>query len=87
MTQTVRLTYREPDGTKIPRGKPKGTLESEIRIAISLSGPRPPRYTGAGSSCSSCVLWSKAHLLADKKTVRFFQALGEEVDVDSEVYC
>ena len=27
------------------------------------------------------------NLLADKKTVRFFQALGEEVDVGSEVYC
>ena len=28
-----------------------------------------------------------ANLLADTKTARFFQALGEEVDADSEVYC
>ena len=28
------------------RGKPKGTPESEIRMAILLLGQRPPRYTG-----------------------------------------
>ena len=26
-------------------------------------------------------------LLADEQTACFFQALGEEVDVDSQVYC
>ena len=26
------------------RGKPKGTLESEIRIAMLLLGQRPPRH-------------------------------------------
>ena len=31
------------------KGKPKGTLESEIRSAISLWGERPPRYTGVGT--------------------------------------
>ena len=33
-------------------GKPKGTLESEIRIAMLLLGQRPPRYAGVGRSCS-----------------------------------
>ena len=28
------------------RGKPKGTLESEIRIAMLLLGQRPPRHAG-----------------------------------------
>ena len=27
------------------------------------------------------------YLLTDKRTAHFFQAVGEEVDVDSEVYC
>ena len=34
------------------RDKPKGTLESEIRIAISLLGQRPPR-------CSRSLLFSR----------------------------
>ena len=29
-------------------GKPKGMLESEIRIAMLLLEQRPPRYAGAG---------------------------------------
>ena len=29
-------------------GKPKGMLESEIRIAVLLLEQRPPRYAGAG---------------------------------------
>ena len=33
-----------------PKGKPRGTLESESRNAISLLGERPPRYTGVGMS-------------------------------------
>ena len=27
------------------------------------------------------------YILADKKTTRYFEALGEAVDVDSEAYC
>ena len=33
-------------------GKPEGTKEKEIRIAILLFGQRPPRYAGVGRSCS-----------------------------------
>ena len=33
------------------RGKPKGTLESEIRIAMLLLGQRPPRYAGVTLGC------------------------------------
>ena len=38
--------------------KPKGTLESEIRIAISLLGQRPPRYTSLANAImtfTTCV--------------------------------
>ena len=41
-------TKREKAESEAQRGKPKGTLESEMRSAISLLGQRPPRYTGVG---------------------------------------
>ena len=41
---------REKAESEAQRGKPKGTLESEIRIAMLLLGQRPPRYTGVGRS-------------------------------------
>ena len=44
----VCITKREKAESEADRGKPKGTLESEIRNAISLWGERPPRYTGVG---------------------------------------
>ena len=46
----VCITKREKAESEAQRGKPKGTLESEIRSAISLIGQRPPRYTGVGRS-------------------------------------
>ena len=42
------------------------------------SSPRPD------ASTVKCL--RLLYLLTDRKTTRFFQALGEEVDVDSEVY-
>ena len=44
------ITKREKAESEAQRDKPKGTLESEIRSAISLLGQRPPRYTGVGMS-------------------------------------
>ena len=41
------ITKREKAESEAQRGKPKGTLESDIRSAISLLGQRPPRYTGS----------------------------------------
>ena len=32
-------------------------------------------------------LFRLRYILADKKTTRYFEALGEAVDVDSEAYC
>ena len=37
----VCLTKREKSESEAQRGKPKGTLESEIRIAMLLLGQRP----------------------------------------------
>ena len=42
------MCEREKAESEAHRGKPKGTLESEIRNAISLWGERPPRYIGVG---------------------------------------
>ena len=49
---TLCIVYyeREKAESEAQRGKPKGTLESEIRIAISLLGQRPRRYTDVGRS-------------------------------------
>ena len=41
-------------------------------------------------STSGCIygdLLRLLYILADKKTMRYFEALGEAVDVDSEAYC
>ena len=43
---SVLCYQRFKAGSEAQRGKPKGTLESEIRIAVLLLGQRPPRYTG-----------------------------------------
>ena len=40
------ITKREKAESEAQRGKPKGTLESEIRIAMLLLGQRPPRHAG-----------------------------------------
>ena len=42
----VMYYEREKAKSEAQRGKPKGTLESEIRIAMLLLGQRPPGYTG-----------------------------------------
>ena len=46
----VFITKREKAESEAQRGKPEGTLESEIQSAISLLGQRPPRCTGVGMS-------------------------------------
>ena len=48
LRMTLCITKREKAESEAQRGKPKGTLESEIRNAISWWGERPPRYTGVG---------------------------------------
>ena len=48
--KTVKSKRIGPKGVTL--GKPEGTKEKEIRIAILLLGQRPPRYAGVGRSCS-----------------------------------
>ena len=43
---SVLYYQRFKAGSEAQRGKPKGTLESEIRIAMLLLGQRPPRHAG-----------------------------------------
>ena len=46
-THSSVLSYqRFKAESEAQRGKPKGTLESEIRIAMLLLGQRPPRHAG-----------------------------------------
>ena len=59
------------------------SLKEEIYIACL------PPFLPAIVSISGIIrveLLRQLYLLADNKTTRFFQALGEEVDVHAEVY-
>ena len=45
---SVLYYQRFKAGSEAQRGKPKGTLESEICIAMLLLGQRPPRHAWLG---------------------------------------
>ena len=74
-THSSVLSYqRFKAESEAQRGKPKGTLESEIRIAMLLLGQRPPRHAWLGRKrCHrGCVRAETAWVLGAD-----FQGAGE----------
>ena len=65
---------------------PPFSLSKVLKYILAAQGLRQPAVVSTTGRIHGELLRLLC-LLADKKPTRFCQALGEEVDVDSEVYC
>ena len=63
MVARVFITKLEKAESQVQRGKPKGTLESGIRSAISVLQQRPPRYTSRGHLSKMMMFMTSAQVV------------------------